>query len=164
MNIRLRLIRARPNFYMTSDNPTLVLEFVIFHFTLVVMLSRLTITRNEVTSWPTILWSSNFWKVLQRFSSILPDETTSFRKTFSTMLQFNGVLLQWIQTLYSLYHNIENSFRYQEIDLRQSRKLRGGQPIVDFDVADKCCLYVKKMTAMNFQDDILSNPIDNFRD
>ena len=59
---------------------------------------------------------------------------------------------------------IENSFSYQEVDLRQSRKLRGGQPIVDFDVADKCRLYVTKMKAMNFQDDIPSNLIDNFRD
>ena len=28
MKIRLRLIRARPNFYMISDNPNLSLEFV----------------------------------------------------------------------------------------------------------------------------------------
>ena len=32
----------------------------------------------------------------------------------------------------------ENPFWYQQFDLRQIRKLRGGQPIVDFDTADNC--------------------------
>ena len=43
-------------------------------------------------------------------------------------------------------------------------KNRGGQPIVDFDAADNCRLYVATMKAMNFQDEIPSFPIDNFID
>ena len=43
---------------------------------------------------------------------------------------------------------------YQQLNLRQIRILRCGQPIVDFDAAQKCCLYVTTMEAMNFQDDI----------
>ena len=58
----------------------------------------------------------------------------------------------------------ENLFLYQQIDLRQIRIFRGGQPIVDFDAADSCLLYVTTMKAMNFQDDIPSIPIDNFKD
>ena len=58
----------------------------------------------------------------------------------------------------------ENPFWYQQFDLRQIRTLRGGQPIVDFDAADNCRLYVATMKAMNFQDDIPSIPIDNFKD
>ena len=57
----------------------------------------------------------------------------------------------------------ENPFRYQQFDLRQIRILRGGQPIVDFDAAGKCCLYVTTMKAMNFQDVIPSFPNDNFK-
>ena len=57
----------------------------------------------------------------------------------------------------------ENLFWYQRFDLRQIRILR-GQPIVDFDVADNCRLYVTTMKTMNFQDDIPSIPIDNFKD
>ena len=57
----------------------------------------------------------------------------------------------------------ETPFWYQQYDLRHIRILR-GQPIVDFDAADKCRLYVTTMKAMNFQDDILSIPIDNFTD
>ena len=42
--------------------------------------------------------------------------------------------------------------------------IRGGQPIVAFDTADNCRLYVTTMKARNFQDDFPSNPIDDFKD
>ena len=58
----------------------------------------------------------------------------------------------------------ENPFWYQQFGLRQSRILRGGQPIVDFDAADNCRLYVTTMKAMNFQGDVPSIPIDNLKD
>ena len=58
----------------------------------------------------------------------------------------------------------ENPLWYQQVELRQIRILRGGQPVVDFDAADNCRLYVTTMKAVNFQDDIPSIPIDNFKD
>ena len=58
----------------------------------------------------------------------------------------------------------ENAFWYEQFELRQLRILRGGQPIVDFEAADNCCLYVTTMKAMNFQDDIPSIPVDNIKD
>ena len=58
----------------------------------------------------------------------------------------------------------ENPLWYQQFDLRQIRILRGGPPIVGFDTADNCRLYVTTMKAMNFQDDIPSIPIDDFKD
>ena len=39
----------------------------------------------------------------------------------------------------------ENIFWYQQFDLRHIKSLRGGQPIVDFDTADNCRLYVTTM-------------------
>ena len=58
----------------------------------------------------------------------------------------------------------ENPFWYQQFDVRQIRTLRGGQPIVDFDTADNCRLFVTTMEAMNFRDDIPSILIDDFKD
>ena len=58
----------------------------------------------------------------------------------------------------------KNPFWYQQFDLRQNRILREGQPIVDFDTADNCRLYVTTKKARNFQDDIPSIPIDGFKD
>ena len=57
----------------------------------------------------------------------------------------------------------ENLFWYQQYELRQIRILRRGQPIVDFDAAENCRLYITTMKEMIFQDDITSIPIDNFK-
>ena len=96
MKIRLQVIRVRPTFQPT---PTLIMVLLIVHFTLVVLLSRMIITGNERTCLLALVWSSTTWNFLQRLSS---DKTNSFNKTFSTMLQFVGLLLQWIQTMDSL--------------------------------------------------------------
>ena len=48
--------------------------------------------------------------------------------------------------------------------LWQIRILRRDQPIVNVDSADTCCLCITKMKALNFQEDIPSIPIDNFKD
>ena len=58
----------------------------------------------------------------------------------------------------------ENPFWSQQFKLRDMRILRGGQPIVHHDTTDNCHLYVTTMKAMNFQDDILSIPVDYFKD
>ena len=58
----------------------------------------------------------------------------------------------------------KNPFWYQQFCLRQKRIFRAGQPILDFDTADNCCIYVTTWKAMNFQEDITSIPIDNFKD
>ena len=58
----------------------------------------------------------------------------------------------------------ENPIWYQQFDFIQIRIHREGQPIVDFDTSDICRLYMTTMKAMNFQDDILSIPIDDFKD
>ena len=58
----------------------------------------------------------------------------------------------------------ENPFWYQQLDLTQIRRFRGGQPIVDFDTDNNCRPYVTTMKAMNFQDDIPSIPFDDFKD
>ena len=57
----------------------------------------------------------------------------------------------------------EYPFWFKNFDLGQIRQLSGRQPIVDFDAADNCCLYVTTMTAKNFQVDIPSLPIDDFK-
>ena len=57
----------------------------------------------------------------------------------------------------------ENSSWYQQFDLRQFR-FRFGQPVVAFDSAGLSLPYVRTVKPGNFQDDIPSIPIDNFKD
>ena len=49
------------------------------------------------------------------------------------------------------------------MDLRQITLLRRGQPSVNFDAADNCRPYVTLIKAMNFQDGILSTPVDKLK-
>ena len=58
----------------------------------------------------------------------------------------------------------ENPFWYQQVNLRQIKILREGQPIVHYDATDNGYSFVTTMKAMNFQDDIPSILIDNFRE
>ena len=94
MKIGQRLIRVTPIFTSLATTPMSVVELLIVHFTLVVLLSSMIITRNEWTCLLLLMWSSTIWKLLQRLLSILPDKTSSFKKTISTMLQFVGLPLQ----------------------------------------------------------------------
>ena len=160
MKIRPRLNRARPNFYLINDNPNVSLGIVDCS-----PYPHRIALKNDYhwKRWTCLLiipGSSTIWKLLQRLSSFLPDKASSFKKLFSTMLQFFRLLLQRIQTLHSLDHTIW----YQHFDLRQIRSFRGCQLIVDFDAPDNCRFYVRTMKAMNYQIDIPSIPIDNFKD
>ena len=57
----------------------------------------------------------------------------------------------------------ENPFWYQQFSLGDFGKLR-GQPIVHRDTTDNCRLYVTTMKAMNFQENMPSIPVDNFKE
>ena len=102
MKIRLPLVRARPNFYMNSDNRHVSLGIVDCSLCTRCIAFEDENHKNDWTCLPILLKSSTIWRLLQKISSFLPDKTSSFRKTFSTMLQFVGLLVQWIQTLHSL--------------------------------------------------------------
>ena len=94
MKIRLRLIRAEPNFYMISDNPNVSLG--IFDCSLytrrIALKDDYHKKRVDLLAYTPVEF--NYWKLLQRFLSFLPDKTRSFKKTFSTMLQLVGLLLK----------------------------------------------------------------------
>ena len=58
----------------------------------------------------------------------------------------------------------ENPFWHQQFNLRDIRILRGGQPILHHDTTDNYRLYVTTIKAMNFQDNIPTIPLDNFKE
>ena len=57
----------------------------------------------------------------------------------------------------------ENSFWYQQFNLRDIRVLRGGQLSVNHDTTDNCRLYVTILKSVNFQDDFPSIPVHDFK-
>ena len=55
--------RARPDFYILATTPSLVLELLIARFTLVLMLYRMIVTRNDLTFWHEDPWRTTTRKL-----------------------------------------------------------------------------------------------------
>ena len=147
-----------------ATTPKLVLELLIVHFTLVVLLSRMIIKGNEWTCSLTLQLSTTIWKLSQQKFIIPARQNQSLQENILNNAPVRRIAIAMNTNSAFTGSYTENPFWYQQFDLRQIRILRGGQPIVDFDAADNCRLYDTTMKAMNFQDDIPSIPIDNFKD
>ena len=164
MKIRLRLIRDRPNFYMINGNPYVSLGIVDCSL----------YTRR-------IAFNDDHQKKRMDMLAYTPvdfNNLETLAKTFIITARQNQFIQENIfnnspvrRLAIALNTNSafigsysESPFRYHQFDLRKIRILRRGQPIVNFDAAGDCRLYVTTMKAMNFQDDFPSIPIDNFKD
>ena len=164
MKIRLRLIRARLNFYMTSDNPNVSLGIVDcslytrrialkddYHKKRMDMFAYFPVEFNYLET------RAKTFIIPARQNQFIPENILN-----NAPVRRIAIAMNTNSAFTGSY--TENPFWYQQFELRQIRILRGGQPIVDFDAADICRLYVTTMKIMNFQDDIPSIPIGNFKD
>ena len=164
MKIRLRLIRARPIFHMISDNPNVSLGIVdcSLYTRRIALNDDYHKKRMDMLAYTPVEF--NYLETLAK-TFIIPARQNQFiqEKIFNnTPVRRIAIAMNTNSAFTGSY--TENPFWYQQFELRQIRILRGGQPIVDFDAADNCRLYVTTMKAMNFQDDIHSIAIDNFKD
>ena len=164
MKIRLRLIRPRPNFYMISDNPNVSLGIV--HCSLYTR--RIALKDDYHKKWMDMLAYTpvefNYLETLAKTFIIPAIQSQLIQENIFNNAPVRRIAIAMNTNSSFTGSYTENPFWYQQIQLRQITILRGGQPIVDFDAADNCRLYVTTMKAMNFQDDIPSIPIDNFKD
>ena len=164
MKTRLRLIRARPNFYMISNNPNVSLGIVdcSLYTRCIALKDDYHKKRMDMLAYVPVEY--NYLETLAK-TFIIPARQNQFiQKNILNNAPFRRVAIAMNKNSAFIGSFTENPFWYQKFDLRQFRRLRGGQPIADFDTADNCCLYVTTMKAMNFQDDIPSIPIDDFKD
>ena len=162
--VRLRLIRARPTFYMISDNPNGSFGIVdcSLYTRRIALKDHYHKKRMDMLAYSPVEF--NYLETLAK-TFFIP----AIQNQFIQENIFNNAPVRRIaiamntNSAFTGSYN-ENPFWYQQFELRQSRILRGGQPIVDFDAADNCRLYVTTMKAMNLEDDIHSIPIDNSKD
>ena len=164
MKIRLRLIRARHNFHMIKDNHNLNLGIVdcSFYTRRFALKADYHKKRMDILTYTPVEF--NYLETLGR-TFIIPARQNPFIQENI----FNNAPVRRIAIAMNTNPAFtgpftENPFWYQQFDLRQIKILRGGQPVVDFDAVDNCRLYVTAMEAMNFEDEIPSIPIDNFKD
>ena len=164
MEIRLRLIRARPNFYMISDNPNVSLGIVdcSLYTRRIALKDDYHKKRMDMVRYTHVEF--NYLETLAK-TSIIPARQNQFiQENIFNNAPVRRIAIAMNTNSAFTGSYTENPFWYQHFDLRQIRILRGGQPIVDFDAADNCRLFVTTIKAMNFQVDIPSIPIDNFKD
>ena len=164
MKVRIRLIRARPNFYMISENPNVSLSIVDCSlYTRPVMLKE-DYHKNRMSQLAYAPVEYNYMETLAKTSIIPARQNRLIQENI-----FNNAPIRRIDIAMNSNSGFtgsfaENPFWYQKFNLRDIRILRGGQPIVYHDTTNNCRLYVTTMKAMNFQDDIPSLPVDNFKD
>ena len=162
MKNRLRLIRARPNFYMISNNPNVSLGFVdcSFYTRRIPLKDDYHKKRMDILAYTPVEF--RYLETLAK-TFIIPARQNQFiQENIFNKAPVRRIAIAMNTNSAFTGSYTENPFWYQQFDLRQIRILRGSQPIVDFDAADNCRLYVTIMKAMNFQDDIPSIPIDKF--
>ena len=161
---RLRLIRARPNFYMISDNPNVSLGIVDCSLYTHCIALKDDYHKKKMDKLAYAPVEYIYLETLAK-TFIIPARQNQFIRENN----FNNAPI--CRIAFAMNKNsaftgsyTKNLFWYQQLDLRQIRILIGGQPIVDFDTADNCRLCVTTMKAMNFQDAFPSTPIDDFID
>ena len=164
MKVRQRLIRARPSFYMISDNPNVNLGIVdcSLYTRRIALKDDYHKKRIDILAYTPVEF--NYLETLAK-TFIIPARQNQFiqQNIFNNAPVRRIAIAMNTNSAFTGSYT-ENPFWYQQFELRQIRILRGGQPIVAFDAADNCRLYVTTMKAMKFQDDIPSIPIDNFKD
>ena len=164
MNVRLRLIRARANFYMISDNPNNSLGNVDcpLYTRRIALKDDYHKKRMDMLVYTPVEF--NYLQTLAKIF-IIPARQNQFiqENIFNNAPVRRIAIAMNTNSAFTGFYT-ENAFWYQQFDLRQIRILRRNQPIEDFDAADNCRLYVTKMEANNFEDDIPSIPYNNFQD
>ena len=164
MKIKLRLIKARPSFYLISDNPNVSLGVLdCFLYTRCIGLKDdYNKKRMDMLAYAPVEY--NYLETLAKAFIIHARQNQFIEENIFNNAPIRRIAIAMNTNSAFTVSFTENPFWYQQFDLRQIRILRGGQPIVDFDTADNCRLYVTTMKALNFQDDIPSMPIDDFKD
>ena len=150
MKIRLRLIRARPNFYMISDNPNVSLGIVDCSFYIRRIALKDGYHKKRMDMLADTPVEFHYLETLAK-TFIMPARQNQFIQENT----FNNAPVRQIANAMNTNSAFTGSYTenpswYQQFDLKQIRTLRGNQPTVDFDAADNCCLYVTTMKAMNF--------------
>ena len=158
MIFRLCLIRARPSFYIISDNPNVSLGIMdcSLYTGRIALKDDYHKKRMDMLAYAPVEY--NYLETLAK-TFIIPARQNQFiqENIFNNAPIRRVAIPMNTNSAFTGSFN-ENPIWYQQFDIR------GGQPLADFDTADNCCLYVTTMEAMSFQDDIPSIPIDDIKD
>ena len=87
----------------------------------------------------------NYLEILSKFLIIPARQNHFFQESIFNNAPVRRIAIAMNTNSALIGSYFENTFWYQQFDLRQIRIFRGGQPNVDFNAANICCLYVTTM-------------------
>ena len=164
MKIRRRLIRARPNFCMISDNPNVSLGIVVCSLKTRRIALKDDYYKNRMDMLAYTPVEFNYMETLAKNFIVAAGQNQFIQGNIFNNGPVCRIAIAMNTNSAFTGRYTESPFWYQQFDLRQFRLLKNSQRIVDFDAADYCGLYVSTKKAINVQDDIPSFPIDKFND
>ena len=161
--VRLKLIRAKPNFYMISYNPHVslkVLDCSLFTRRVFVNEVYHQTIKYQLTNQPACY---NFMETIAR-TFIIPSGQNQFvQENVFNNAPIRRVAIAMNTNSAFTGHFQENPFHYQKFGLRELRIVRGGRAIVSLDTTNDCRAYVTTMKAMNFNEEIPALPNHQFQ-
>ncbi len=164
VKVRIRLIRARSNYYMMSENPNVSFGIVDCSlYTRRVMLKE-HYHEKRMSQLAYALLEYIYMETLAKTFIIPARQNQCIQENILNNAPIRRIAIAMNSNSAFTGSFAVNPFWYQQFDLRDIRILRGGQPIVHHDTLDNCRLFVTTGKATNFQDDIPSIPVDNFKD
>ena len=164
MKVRIRLIRARPIFNMISEKPNVSLGIVdCCLYTRRVMLKE-DYHEKRMSQIAYAPVKFNYMETLAKSIIIRARQNKIIQENIFNNAPIRRVAIAMNSNSAFTGSVAENQFWYRQFNLRDIRILKRVQPVVHHDKTDNCRLYVTTMKAMNFQDEIPSIPVDNFKD
>ena len=161
--VRIKLIRARPNFYMLSDNPNVSLKIVDCSlFTRRILVAE---PNHQYLQWNLEREPAqyNYMETIAR-TFIIPSRQNQFIQENI----FNNAPIRRVAVAMNTNSAVagsfyENRFNYQQFHLRELRIIRGGRAIISLDTTSPCRPYVTTMKAMQFNKDFPALPMEDFQ-
>ena len=139
LKVRIRLFRARPKFYMMSENPNISFGIVDWSlYTRRVMLKE-DYHKNRMSQLAYAPLEYNYMETLAK-TFIIPARQNQFiQENLFNNAPLRRIAFAMISNSAFIGSFAENPFWYQQFNLRDIKTLRGGQPIVHHDTTDNCC-------------------------
>ena len=162
--VRIELIRARPSFYMLSDNPNVSLKIVDCSlFTRRILVAE---PNHQYLQWDLEREPAqyNYMETIAR-TFIIPSRQNQFIQENI----FNNAPIRRVVVAMNTNSAVagsfqENRFNYQQFHLRELRNIRGGRAVVSLDTTSPCRRpYLTTMKAIQFNEGFPALPMEDFQ-
>ena len=161
--VRIKFFRARPKFYMLSDNPNFSLKIVdcsLFTRRILVAEPTHQNLQGNLEKEPA---QYNYMETIVR-TFIIPSRQNQFiqENIFNnTPIRRIAVAMNTTLAVAGSFH--EKPFSFQQFHLRELRIIWGGRAIVSLDTTSPCRPNVTTMKAMQFNEYLPALPMEDFQ-